>query len=251
MRKILLSLVFVMALTGLAYSSLTDIETAILQEDYTQAKSLAEEMIKQGDNDPQSLQEIRYYLGLSTLRLMNLETAKGIFQDLLKAKVQPKLVDKIQLALFEAYYLQDNYPKAEKIMEDLLRSNPDSSYRSLIYLKLARAQLKMAQWKKAQVFLNKIIEKFPQSLEAHLAKQLLDEKQFFAVQVGSFTERARAEQLMQELKGKDEYAYIVETMDPNHKTFYRVRVGELGKLKEAQNLKSKLAKLGYPTRIYP
>jgi hypothetical protein len=54
-----------------------------------------------------------------------------------------------------------------------------------------------------------------------------------------------------ELKSKKEYAYIVETMDRHKRKFYRVRVGQLILLDEAQKLKSRLSKLGYPTKIYP
>ncbi len=54
-----------------------------------------------------------------------------------------------------------------------------------------------------------------------------------------------------ELQQKGEYAYIVETVDPQGRKFYRVRVGQLVLLDEAQKLKSKLSKAGYPTEIYP
>ena len=100
-------------------------------------------------------------------------------------------------------------------------------------------------------YLSKILQQFPNSVEAQTAKQLLEEKQYFAVQVGAFRERARAEQLVSELKQKEEYAYIVETIDQQNATFYRVRVGQLAILNEAQKLHTKLAKFGYPTQIYP
>ena len=61
----------------------------------------------------------------------------------------------------------------------------------------------------------------------------------------------KAEGLVQELKSRGEYAYIVETIDHAQKKFYRVRIGQLSTLEEAEGLKVKLAQFGYPARIYP
>jgi len=100
-------------------------------------------------------------------------------------------------------------------------------------------------------YLNKIITEFPQSPEAPVAKQLLEEKQYFAVQVGSFLDRGRALTLIDDLKGDGQYAYVVETSGADGEKHYRVRVGQMSSLKDAQDLKMRLDKLGYPTLIYP
>jgi cell division septation protein DedD len=122
---------------------------------------------------------------------------------------------------------------------------------SLIYLKAARANLKLARWTKAREFLQKIQKEYPDSFENGVAKRLLDEKQYFTVQVGAFTEQPRAERLVQELIERKEYAYIVETKSPDGTLFYRVRVGQMTALKDAQVLETKLSGFGYPTLIYP
>ena len=111
--------------------------------------------------------------------------------------------------------------------------------------------MKLAHWNEARKYLEKITTDFPDSMEVHVAKQLLNEKQYFAVQVGAFIERQRAEKLANELQKKGEYAYVVEMADQQERTFYRVRVGQLVLLEKAEKLKSKLSKEGYPTQIYP
>ena len=88
-------------------------------------------------------------------------------------------------------------------------------------------------------------------LEYYLANQLLEEKQYFAVQVGSFQTHELAQKLVNELKEKGQYAYIVETKDKNAKRLFRVRVGQFARLNEAQHLKDQLSTLGYSTHIYP
>jgi hypothetical protein len=44
---------------------------------------------------------------------------------------------------------------------------------------------------------------------------------------------------------------MVETRSAEGRTFYRVRVGQMTSLKDAQELERRLADLGYPTLIYP
>jgi len=129
--------------------------------------------------------------------------------------------------------------------------SPKSEYLGLIYLKLATGYLKIARWQKAKQYLHQLIKEFPGSFEAHRAKQLLAEKQYYAVQVGAFLNRNHADKLVSELSRRGEYAYIIEMVDRQGRKFYRVRVGKLALLDEAEKLKSKLTGLGYPTHIFP
>ena len=46
-------------------------------------------------------------------------------------------------------------------------------------------------------------------------------------------------------------SYVVETTAPDGEKYYRVRVGQMSSLKDAEELKKRLDKLGYPTLIYP
>lgn len=249
-RHLLLLCCALFFLCGAAKVSLTDIETAIIQEDFEKAGTLTREFI---DSKPtkRELDEALYYLGISQTRLGHYTQARSTFNLLVSGFPKPSLRDKAYLGYTDSLYLDGQYPGALKIAEELLTKSPHSEYLSLIYLKLARANLKLAQWDKAKDYLNKIITEFPQSLEAHTAKQLLEEKQYFAVQVGAFLDQARAEKIVSELSQKGEYAYIVETIDREGRKFYRVRVGQLAVLNEAQKLETKLSQLGYPTAIFP
>ena len=235
---------------GFSDISLKDIETAIIKQDYEQAKKVATQLLS-SELKADERDEILYYLGLCDLRLGQYAQAREVFTGLTKKKIDGPLADKAYLGLFDGYYIDGYYEQAYRIAKRLLKISPKSEFLSLIYLKLARANLKLAQWKKAREYLKKITVQFPDSLEVHVAKQLLNEKQYFAVQVGAFIDRKRAENLTGELQQKGEYAYIVETIDHQNRKFYRVRVGQLALLDEAQKLKSKLSEAGYPTQIYP
>ncbi len=234
-----------------AHASIVDLEASFMRKDYTQTQQIGESMLSSGElTEPERL-EVEYFLGMSEFRLGEISPAIKRFQRIIKSEPEVDLRDKAYIGLFDAYYHQERYRKAWKTIKELINESPRSHYSSLIYLKAGRVNIKLSNWKLAKYYLNEIVDRFPNSFEYHTAKQLLEEKQYFAVQVGAFVERDRAEQVMQALQQRGEYAYIVETMDRDNTRFYRVRVGQMGLLRKAERLKSKLSKLGYPTRIYP
>jgi len=249
-RYFFLGVVLVFFFCGSTEASLQDIETAVIEENYAKAGDLAMQFIKTQPSKPE-LDEALYYLGLSQLRLSNYEEARKTFNLLISGFPKDNLRDKAYLGFIDSLNMDGKYPAALKVAEEFLSKSPHSEYLSLIYLKLARTNLKLGEWSKARDYLKKIMGNFPNSMEAHTARQLLEEKQYFAVQVGAFLDQSRAEKLVEELTQKGEYAYIVETVDREGKKFYRVRVGKLALLDGAQKLEGKLKSLGYPTSIYP
>lgn len=249
MKKLNCGILF-LAITFSYGFSLKDIETAIIKQDYKQAKEMASQSLSSELNDDDK-NEVLYYSGLCDLRLGLYVEARETFTGLIKAKTDEMLRDKTYLGLFDSYYMDGEYEQALDTAKRLLDISPKSEFLSLVYLKFARANLRLAKWDKAREYLKKITVQFPESLETHIAKQLLNEKQYFAVQVGAFMDQKRAEKLTLELQKKGEYAYIVETVDQQGRKFFRVRVGQLVLLDEAQKLESKLSREGYPTQIYP
>lgn len=246
-----ISLVIIHVFSGPAFCALQDVETAIMKEDFQRSKKLALETLNFAVVQKDVALEAQYYLGISHLRLEEYADSVKVFRNLLKSNPPDELRDKAYIGLIECYYQQEKYKMAQKSLKKLLRLSPRSQFLSLIYLKAARINLKLSNWDEAREYLEQITDRFPNSFEYHIAAQLLDEKEYFAVQVGAFIERNRAEQLVQVLQNKDQYAYIIETVDRNNTTFYRVRVGQVAVLKEAERLKSRLADLGYPAKVYP
>ena len=227
-----------------------DIEAAVMNKDYAHARDLASQIIKDS-NDPAQRTEAQYYYGLAQLRLGQYADARSAFQSVMDTHPPQDIYDKAALSLIEGYYMDGFYSDSLDTANKLLRKSPSSSFLSLIYFKLSGADLKLMRWEDANKYLNKIISEFPQSPEAPIARQLLEEKQYFAVQVGSFLDKGRALALIDDLKGSGQYAYVVETTTADGQKYYRVRVGQMSSLKDAEELKNRLDKLGYPTLIYP
>ncbi len=233
-----------------AVDPLADLQAAVMQEDFKGASVMARDLLKQPLSREQASQA-EYYLGLSYLRLAEYSQAYETFKKLLSERPALSLGDKARIGMMDVFYMQGKYENALREAASLMEKRRDSDQIGLVYLKAARANLKLAHWNRARELLQKITTEFPESFEAETARGLLEEKQYFAVQVGSFADKARAEELMKEILDRQEYAYIVETRSPEGRQYYRVRAGQLTALKDAQALERKLAGLGYPTLIYP
>ena len=231
-------------------ATFADIEAAILKKKFDHAQALAEEVMTT-TSSPAQKARARYFAGLSLLRQAKYSLARLQFKEILNGPVVPDLAEQASLGLIDSFYLDGMYQAALNAAQEFLKRDPTPEALSLVYLKMARSNLKLAQWQKAQTLLQKIIQDFPDSLEERAANQLLLEKQYFAVQVGSFKERSMAEELLQKLSEKKEYAYIVEAATSDGKKLYRVRVGQLSTLGDAKALETQLAKEGYSTMIYP
>jgi len=245
-----LVLAFIFAATASAGAALPDIEAAVMNKDYVQARALASQVLKDS-NDKAQRTEAQYYFGLAQLRLGQYTDAHNAFQVVMDVHPSQDIYDRAALGMAEGFYMAGFYKDSLDTGEKLLKSSPHSSFLSLIYLKIARANLKLMRWEKANEYLNKVINEFPKSPENSIARQLLEEKQYFAVQVGSFLDKGRAITLIDDLKAGGQYAYVVETTSADGQKFYRVRVGQMSSLKDAESLEKRLTKLGYPTMIYP
>ncbi len=239
-----------LTLYGFSASDLLEIKKEITRKKYNQALSLIDIGL---EGSPDKVQEkwLRYYQGLSFLRLMDYDQAKRIFNGLMEKSLKGVIRDKVFLGLLDAHFLNEEYELALTVGTQLLRKNSDSNFLSLIYLKLGRTNMKLANWQDAHKYLQMVVIQFPDSLEYDLAVQFLEEQQYFAVQVGSFSNTESAQNLVDELNQKGEYAYLVESTGREKKKYYRVRVGKMSRLAEAKVLESKLSNAGYPTRIYP
>jgi tetratricopeptide (TPR) repeat protein len=235
---------------GADATTIADVHSAFMQKDYAKASELAQTLSEQA-RDSQEKAEALYYAGLSDLWLGKYLSARRMIEQSLDAKPSKSLQDMASLALVDTYYMEGDYKRSLRLAEDFLYGHPKSDFLSLAYLKIARSHLKLANWKKGREYLQEIVKKFPNSPERFYVEQLLNENQFFAVQVGSFQDRVTAEGIVGKLQKEGEYAYIVETTSQDGKKFFRVRAGKFQQFDEAQQLEAKLSKLGYPTKIYP
>ncbi len=243
-------LTFSRSVTAADNVTIVDVHASFMQKDYAKTKELAQALAAQTEF-VQEKAEAFYYAGLSDLWLGKHQSARQLIQQALNGQPTKNIQDMASLALIDSYYMEGDYQKSLRMSQNFIDNHPQSEFLSAAYLKIARCHLKLAHWKEGREALQKMVQKYPNSLERFYVEQLLQESQFFAVQVGSFQDRVTAEGVVAELQKKGEYAYIVETASQEGKKFFRVRVGKFQQFDEAKTLESKLSKLGYPTKIYP
>jgi cell division protein FtsN len=128
-----------------------------------------------------------------------------------------------------------------------------------LYYRLSQASFKQGKTEQAEEYLNKLKSDFPQSLEARLNRELFlppvvsaqpGTVFYYTVQVGSFSSKANAGNLVKKLEGYGYPAFMEESVSKD-KINYRVRIGKFKSRAEAQDMEKKLTKQGYPTKIIP
>ncbi|MBF0531576.1 MAG: SPOR domain-containing protein [Candidatus Omnitrophica bacterium] len=234
---------------GFSAADLSQIESAFIRQDDKEVRILAEPLLAAQSQDL-NIWRGRYYLGLIYLRAGENAKASAVLQALDSEVKDALLREQVDLAMVDLNYSEEKYEAALAGIEKCLAAHPQSDALSLYFYRKARIDLKLGRWEDGRVLLSKITLDFPKSFESEYAAELLKEEPFFSIQSGSFTERARSEQLLSEMKSKNLKPYISEMAD-NGKRYFRVRVGKFSTLNEARQAQEQIKSLGYPSKIYP
>jgi len=192
-----------------------------------------------------------YLMGLSFLKLGDIEEARKNLLFALKNYPNSKLKTELLLSIADSYYLVSDYLKAEGYYKKALKTSKGIDYSSIAYLRLGLSLRKQGRFKEADSFFSKTVRDYPFSLEAKDAKNYLKKKiEFFSVQVGVFSKRENAKGLADKLRSKGYDAYIEKTYEKDS-LVYRVKAGTFSQRHRAEVLADKLKKQGFPVRIYP
>lgn len=190
-----------------------------------------------------------YIIGLNYLRLKDSEKAREKANFIFNNFPSSRFISPAKILYADTYLIEGSYEKAKDLYLEILKSNGSSS--AIAYSRLIQCSLKSGDWQDARQFLNALEQKYPLSLEADSAKKFFDENPlFFTLQAGAFSNLNNAKRLIRRLKDKGFDAYLSDTRN-NDKRLYRVRIGRLNTLKEANALRKQLERTGFPSRIYP
>lgn len=231
---------------GFSYAdSLNRAEALYLQGSYSESIDECAQSISRNKDVDKSY----YLLGLNYLQRSNIDKAREKLKIIIESYASSAYFDSAKLAYADSYFIDQDYTAAKRLYEELVKNNSKSS--SGAYLGLARCALKSGDWIAAKQYAEALQQKFPQSLEAGVAKELFKKDDFFfTVQVGSFASFKNAQKLVYKLKGQSFDAYLDE-LNSGKSPLYRVRVGKLKNRKETEELKLTLEQKGYPTKIFP
>lgn len=198
--------------------------------------------------------ELNYILGLSYLKEAKLEQAQECFK-LVLANSSSKLRKQAELGLADTYLMGRHFQDAENIYNKLINHEQNNSQRAAILYRLSQLEFEQGNAQAGNDYLAKLKKEFPLSPELRINRPLIliaaplsapQDNGEYSVQVGFFTNRSNADALKDKLLARDFPAYLENTG-----AGYRVKVGRLKALSDAQALDLKLSKEGFQTKICP
>ncbi|MFA5339918.1 MAG: tRNA (N6-isopentenyl adenosine(37)-C2)-methylthiotransferase MiaB [Candidatus Omnitrophota bacterium] len=193
--------------------------------------------------------KIFYMMGTSLNKLGRYDLARKNFNSLVEAFPKSSLAPLAQLGIADSYYLGGDYKGAMAEYENYIGRYPRSQGAATAYFRIAKCEQKEGRWRDARNHYQKVRSDFPSSFEAQMSAQALrEETLYFTVQVGSFSKKANALKLCDELVKKGYDASIVKLQDEESN---KVRVGKLNTREEAEDLAKKLRAEGLPTKVLP
>ncbi|MBT8420870.1 MAG: tol-pal system protein YbgF [Gammaproteobacteria bacterium] len=114
-----------------------------------------------------------YRMAFNLLKKGAYKEAITAFGEFLEQYPRGRYADSAQYWLGEAYYVTQQYPLALEEFQKILREYPSSSNFVDALLKVGYAQHELGQKAKAEQTLGDLIEQYPDTTEAHLAKNRL------------------------------------------------------------------------------
>jgi outer membrane protein assembly factor BamD (BamD/ComL family) len=222
-------------------ATLNDAQKDYLNGDYEEALIKAKKL---AEND-----EVLYFLGLTYIKIGNYPQAREYLGKLTKSYSRSKFYEQGLVKFADTYFLEGDFERSRALYEEMEKKYPSSDYLPLIYFRLAQIAAKEGKWADSEKYTAFLKDNYPNSPEMSLVATLEEAGDFFTIQVGAFAEKKNALELQEELK-KNYSVYIIEEKNGGY-TLYKVRVGKFKDRQEAEEIRYRLARQGYPARIYP
>ena len=192
--------------------------------------------------------KLKYLLGQAYIKTGDLSAAEDVFTGLVKKSKTSSLRNKALLGLGDVYFLKGDYKKAKEIY--LRAGESQSDLGAGIYYRLAQTDFKLGNLSRGKKYIQILTAKFPSSFEAKKASLMDTKGIFYTVQVGAFSNKNNALQLIADLKENGFDAYVESVTHLGDK-LYRVRVGRFESKDKAVALRDRLSDAGYLTKIFP
>lgn len=216
--------------------NLGSLKQSYISGDYEMAIKEGEKIMARSNYSSPGMDELYYFLGLSYLKDGNYLRASDIFEIIINEFKSSQFVKDAKLGLADIDYFKGDYDAARNGYKGLLNSKDGEALKPQLSYRLDECIGKKTA---AKILPDPVIK-----------DEVILQENYFSVQVGSFTNSNNANNLKTELKEKG-YNSFVEENTAQDKISYRVKVGKLQSRREALELEAKLAKDGYPTKIWP
>jgi len=229
---------------------LDPLKADLMAGDYKAAIAKGEKMLATSEHDKDA-DGLYYFLGLCYFKDGNYLRASDIFEIIIKEFKGSRYEYEAKLGLADTYFARGDLENAKAGYLALLNDNAAVALRVRLYSRLGQCEARLGNAASAKDYLDKLSRDFPLNMEAGMDSCPLPGSGFYySVQVGSFANKANAENLIRQLERKGYSAYIEEALSQGNPV-YRVRSGKFVARQEALELEARLSKEGYPTKICP
>jgi tetratricopeptide (TPR) repeat protein len=246
-KIIILSFVLSLVIINNSYAlNLEKLKVYFLQGNYSASIKEGEKVLAGAQQSPE-LAELYCILGISYLKDGNFLRASDIFEIILKEFKKNKFSEQARLGLGDSYFLRGDLQHAEQCYKQLLEEDRNTNLKPELYYRFSRLAFKKGDILEGKEYLDKLNKEFPLNLEA---KQADEASAFYSVQVGAFSNKDNAKNLLNKLIKQGYEAYMEESNILGRLT-YRVKVGKATQRAEIAVLENKLSRDGYPTKVLP
>ena len=247
------------------------IKENFINKDYSAVDRMAETYLSSARSRSDA-DDVLYLQAMSLMKLNRLPGARDKLKTLERSAASAEVKASAAAAVGDSFDQQGDRSSAWSAYQDALKKYPDSEQTAYLLGRLVQLGHDNGQMQEADGYRDRLLREYPgtqeaQDVRAHFppsaARQTVEEPlpaaspvseipgssgKWHCVQVGSFSKEANANALAGKLKAQGYDAYIVRR---DWGTMFRVRVGKLKTRGEAAVLESRLAKDGYPTKIFP
>ncbi|PIP16403.1 MAG: hypothetical protein COX46_02430 [bacterium (Candidatus Ratteibacteria) CG23_combo_of_CG06-09_8_20_14_all_48_7] len=172
-----------------------------------------------------------YFLAVCYLEIGDLKSAETILQRLLSSSEKERSL----LTLAQLKNAEGSFSESEKFFRQFISEFPKSPHQPAGLFGLSEVLFQKKSTTEGVEILRRLRRNYPLSSEAEKSIEVLNrELGPFAVQVGAFSEMARAEKVRDDLIAKGYDAYIVRSAETS--LIYRVRFGNFKDGKKAESV---------------
>lgn len=230
---------------------IAEIEAAYLRGEYASVIQVGEALAAQPAMAARQ-EQLWYLTGMAHLQRGEFAEAEQALQQVVTQFPEGRWRPEAELGMADIQW-QTGDPAGAVTRYEELQARLGAAHPLAVRLQyqLGMAARAAGQWDKARAALQGVVQQFPQSFEAALAQQVLQQAEFaFTIQVGAFGVSANALRLQRELARRG-YAATVDRTTADGQAIHRVRVGQFATREEADRTAQRLRADGFPAKVVP
>ncbi len=201
------------------------------------------------NKDDARIGEVYYYLGRLAV---NPDSAAGFYYKVINDHPQSRYADQSYLEIAKINIARKNFGTAISNLEELMKRYPETEYKDEIMFWRGISHISMDETARGEEILAALQRTYPKSVWSERASNITRKaevtKEFYAVQLGSYTTKDNAEKYAASLRQKGIDTRVVQALVKGQ-TYYRVWVGEFPDLEKARAYQQKLDSLGFKGHV--